>query len=111
MSETRTHREATEWLIRLREDPGDHREFDAWRAASPDNARAWAEVSQAYDLIGQATAPVVVTMNTRRGWGLAAAAAIAAVIVLCCLPQWTMGLQADHATAAGEWRSVHLADG
>lgn len=117
MSEERTHREATDWLIRLQEDPGDARlcrQFDVWHAASPGNARAWAEVSDAYDLIGQAATPVVMAMPVRRRSrraGIAAVAALAAAILLWCLPSLTVAMRADYATAAGEWRSVRLADG
>ena len=45
-------REATDWLIRLQEDPGGHetgRAFEAWLTASPANAAAWAEMQYVAD--------------------------------------------------------------
>ena len=49
--------EAVDWVIRLREDPADEQvraEFEAWLAASPLNARAWADTAYAYDRSGDA---------------------------------------------------------
>lgn len=55
-----TSREATDWLIRLQEDPGDtdlrHR-FETWLAESRDNATAWAVTRHAANLIA-VTSPV-----------------------------------------------------
>ena len=52
--------EAVEWVILLREEPDDpdvRARFDDWLAASPLNARAWAETAYAYDRAGD-TRPV-----------------------------------------------------
>ncbi len=56
----RADEEAVEWVILLREEPDDadvRTRFDAWLAASPANARAWADTAHAYDRAGD-TRPV-----------------------------------------------------
>ena len=48
--------EAARWLIALGEDPGDdalRARFEAWLAASPANADAWANTSDIYDMMAR----------------------------------------------------------
>lgn len=114
--------EATAWLIRLREEPGDptvRAGFEAWRAAAPAHRAAWAEVAQAFDLIGQAV-PATESddeprpagrLLSRRVLAGGAIAAVAACLALVFLPGLLLQLNADYATATGEWRELGLADG
>ena len=47
--------EAARWLVALDDDPEDaglRARFEAWRAASPANARAWADTVHVYDRMG-----------------------------------------------------------
>lgn len=123
--------QASAWFFRLRAPDAtaaDRADFQAWLAAGPDRARAWAEVEALLaDLrrpAAQARAALVAEgrypqapgrgQRTRRRVGLVAAA--------CCLmvvlglgaafgPARIDLLRADHATAVGERRVVTLADG
>lgn len=113
--------EAAEWLVRLREAPDDREtaaRFAAWRAAAPVHEAAWAEISQAFDLLGEPLARPLQTVSRlpRRRLAprfLAAGVGISLVafVVVLFLPGWMLRLEADFATAAGEWREVRLADG
>lgn len=116
--------EAAEWLVRLRESPDDRdieARFAAWRAAAPSHETAWAEISQTFDLIGeplarrpQVAAEPVLRLRRKRVAGLfvaGAGIALAAFAAALFLPGWMLRLEADFATAAGEWREVKLADG
>ncbi len=52
--------EAARWLVSLEEEPGDRElraRFEAWLAASPANADAWANTSDIYDMMAK-TSPV-----------------------------------------------------
>lgn len=116
--------QAAEWLVRLREAPDDQdtkARFAAWRAAAPAHETAWTEISHTFELIGEplARGPQAASerdLRSRRrlvprllaaGAGIALAAFAAALF----LPGWMLRLEADYATAAGEWREVRLADG
>ncbi len=116
--------EATAWLIRLQEEPDDRTlraQFEAWRAASQAHASAWSEVAQSFALIGEAmsasdakdgTQPLPLRRPvSRRAFTAAAALALAACLALVFLPGLVLRLDADYATASGEWREVKLADG
>lgn len=118
--------EAAAWLIRLREEPADptvRAGFEAWRAAAPAHRAAWTEVAQAFDLIGQAMPPTESNDEpqpgprpdrrslSRRVLAGGAIAALAACLVLVFLPGLMLQLNADYATATGEWRELSLADG
>lgn len=102
--------EAAEWLLRLREDSLSESDIAAWRAwchQSPENARAFADVLQIWEVAGDALRPataVPATENYRHhltktpardwhrsrvwlkrvsaGWSAAVAAGIAAVALL-----------------------------
>lgn len=117
--------EAAEWLVRLHEEPDDaglRARFEGWRRADPAHALAWSEVTETFDLIGQALPaedPLPMPASARRPrlgsgrrWWLAAAAtAIAACVALVFLPGLMLRLGADYATSTGEWREVRLTDG
>lgn len=123
--------EATDWLILMREEPNDpdlRRRFEAWRVASPTHAAAWAEVTLAYDLVGDAvgtgrkdvasvgTAPRSQSRSRHRSpvirrAAVAAVFAVAACLAIAFLPNVMLRLDADYATGAGEQREVRLADG
>lgn len=132
-TDDRAAQEATDWLIRLREQPDDpalRARFDAWLGASPAHRAAWAETARVYDLIGQAArspaAPVAGFPSAphrgarprpagaarfRRVAAGVAAAAIAACLAWVFLPGLMLRMTADYATAAGEQREIRLADG
>ncbi|MPZ34335.1 MAG: DUF4880 domain-containing protein [Rhodospirillales bacterium] len=124
LDQERASDEAAAWLIRLREEPGDptvRAGFEAWRAATPAHGAAWAEVAQAFDLIGPAMPATEAddearprsTRRTvsRRVLAVGAIAAFAACLALVFLPGLMLRLNADYATATGEWRELSLADG
>jgi len=57
---------AAHWLLALEEEPDDvdlRRRFETWLAESPENAAAWAGVSDVYDAIG---APAYVAHRAAR---------------------------------------------
>jgi transmembrane sensor len=114
--------EAAAWLIRLREEPGDatvRAGFEAWRAAAPAHEAAWAEVAQAFDLIGTTMPATDDDAQLRPGWGspsrrvlgVGAIAVLTACLALVFLPGLLLQLNADYTTARGEWRALSLADG
>lgn len=116
--------EATAWLIRLQEEPDDRMvrgQFETWRAASPAHDTAWAEVAQAFTLIGEAMSTddakaEARPLPRRRPFSrhvlqVATAVVLAACLALVFLPGLMLRLDADHATATAEWREVKLADG
>lgn len=124
---------AAHWLLALEDTPDDvdlRRRFETWLAESPENAAAWAGVSDVYDAIG---APAYVAHRAaresrpgaaasvsridgararRRRFLLPAAAlALAACLSLVTLPGLLLRWQADHATSVAESLSVVLEDG
>ncbi len=134
--------EAVEWVLLLREDPDDpdlRARFDAWLAASPLNAAAWADTAHAYDRAGDARpafAPPVRTAEDRpvlpvgpvprarpagrrpRASGrrmpsprALVAAAVAACLALAAAPGVLLRVEADHLTGTAEVGDVALADG
>lgn len=131
----RAEGEASVWLVRLaegQEDAGLLASFEAWRAASPINAKSWERARLAYDLIGKREprhrdhlqsyadkrslpparpAPSIGRFTPRRvGAGLAAAACIA-LLAATFLPGLLIRLQADVMTATAELQTVILPDG
>lgn len=110
-------RDAARWLIALQEDPGDaelQARFAAWRAASPENALAWAETARVYEGIGR-IAPqhraYWAPRPKRRALIAAVALALAACLAVVMLPGVMLRLQADHLTNTAELRAVTLPDG
>lgn len=122
--------EALAWLIQLREEADNPQlrvRFEAWRRASPENARAWAETARAYDLLGEVAepqtegAPSSTTIThpverqrrriLQRYAAGAAVVALAACLVLLALPHVLLNLNADFTTGTAEQRDIRLADG
>lgn len=125
-------REATQWLIELRENPDDcsvRARFDAWHAADPANRAAWAETEHLLNLITltRRAAPVPSSSvlhggavdlakaryhrRPRRLVVGGAVAAIAACLMLVFGPSLLLGLQASYMTSTAEIRSLRLDDG
>ena len=131
-AERRASKEATDWLIALRDDPDDaglQARFEAWRTAAPAHAAAWAETLHLDGLIGQAQPaapsrpPTFVMLDgyhkrqrtsrrpaRRLVWG-GALAAVAACLILVFAPGILLQLRASHTTVAAEIRAVQLEDG
>lgn len=131
-----THRQASDWLILLREEPENvavRERFDAWLDASPDHARAWVSVSEMFEAIGE-TQPELEARWREAGAAGAVptpaflaksrarftvsrwrrpivATAIAASLALWFAPVAVLRLQSDHVTGTGEVRTFRLADG
>jgi len=123
----RASREATDWLIVLREEPEDAAlrvRFDAWIDADPANAVAWAETRHVDDLIGRTrlarveskarTADLARARARRRPRRIAMVAtlsAMAACLVLVFAPGMLLWLEAAHTTSTAEIRALRLEDG
>lgn len=128
----RTGTEAAYWLLALEEEPdnaGLCARFEAWLAASPANRAAWQETTEIHGLIGSpdyaahrahrsrrearkaVRAPLTVHSPLGRRVGLALAAMAAAACIALFAPGVVLHLQADHATATAEVRSLTLGDG
>ncbi len=117
--------QATDWLLRIEESPGDksvRAAADTWRAADPERARAWAQAERAY-LMFAASRPGIQPepLAERRGgarrrsssrrWLAGAAGALAACLLLLYVPGMLTHLRADIVTATAELRQVTLEDG
>lgn len=127
----RADREATDWLIRLQEDPdvADLRaQFETWLTQADANARAWADTSRASRAIiaagtGDAAAGAIVVSidrarvqrTTRRALVqrvfAGGAAAAAACLAIFAGPEILTDLRADHVAPTGAVRTINLADG
>lgn len=126
----RASREATNWLIALREEPEDatlRARFDAWIDASPANAAAWAETHHLDELIGRAHpagsahedrkilpgdfARAAARRQPRRIAIVAMVSAMAACLMLAFAPGMLLWLQAAHMTSTAEIRTLSLDDG
>lgn len=134
--EDRATTEAASWLVLLDDDPDDpalRARFDAWLAASPANAVAWANTSDVYGLMARTrpahaahwAAPASDRQSTfpagsasarrtpsRRPLILGVATvALAACLAFLAVPGILLHLQADHLTSTAELRSFSLEDG
>jgi transmembrane sensor len=87
--------------------PARQAELDAWLAADPLHARAYAEMRATWALMGAVEAPAV----PRRRWALPALAACLALAALGLAQDWPTRLRADAMTATGERRTMRLPDG
>lgn len=124
IEQARADREATDWLIRLDEEPEASAlrvAFAAWLAASPANVQAWRDTAHASDVLSLAFAPsaTIVSMEharrqrrslVRRLFAGSAAAA-AACVALWAGPSLLTNIRADHVAPSGEVRTLQLADG
>jgi transmembrane sensor len=131
-------RAAMSWLIALKDDPEDAelaRRIDAWCAEAAENARAYADALDLWDLLGEVPAnrhlpapprPLApaaagvppaaartLAPRQRAGRILAAgtALAMAACLAIFALPGLWIWLAADHATGTAELRDIRLEDG
>jgi len=131
-------REATEWLIRLQEEPDDEelrRRFERWRRADSLNEEAWRATASTANLIAHATPaferkwrPYVEDGPRRRGPGRVAskhrsgrrrqrrrwqvgALALAGCLALLFGPGLVLEMRSDFATATGEVQRIALPDG
>lgn len=123
-AEETSDEQALQWFVRLRDGEADaaaHRGFDAWLAASPDHARAWAELETLWSELDrltplkavEATPPVHFVPARPRRWRRVAFA-LAASLVLAASIMGILaqsGRFADFRTATGERRIIALADG
>lgn len=113
--------EAADWLVRLEAAPGDRSlgpAFEAWCAADPAHAAAFAEVRRSWLAVPQGLAAMAPAARAarrppRRGrWAAGLAGlAVAAGLAVMLLPGLALRMTADAATGVGELRQVTLADG
>lgn len=125
---------ALDWLLRVREAPGDTHLQDQlrdWQQADPQNAEALSKAERVWRLTGQMQASTAHLWPTvppqpqgqltpgaaparprrRRTFAWAASAALAACIAVVIAPRLSTHLEADYLTAQGERRTVQLPDG
>lgn len=131
------HRQAADWLIRLREEPDDRTTadaFEAWLDQDPAHVRAWASVSAMFEAIGEtkpeytgewraegAAASRQFARRAHRRWTQTpqrrpgrrqlGAAVAAALVCAWVAPSAILFASADHMTGAGEMELVTLDDG
>lgn len=117
-------RKASEWLIALSERPHDRAlraRLEDWLAATPENRHDWEEINVTWNTLGtlalqqpDASVPAAAPARLLRRRSLVAAVAAAAV-ALVLASGWAsdmlVRLQADHATATAELRTLKLDDG
>ncbi|WP_146037309.1 FecR family protein [Novosphingobium guangzhouense] len=135
-----TQEQASDWLVLLHDAPEDKQVqegFEAWLDAEPQNALAWVDAIDAFDAIGAVgsemeahwgnanAAPVrqskgIPPSRRGRGWvrrSLPSRRAqilggpIAAALALWFAPAAMLHVRSDYTTAAGELRTLQLADG
>ena len=123
--EDRATAEAARWVVALEDDPSDRdmrARFEAWLAACPANAAAWANTCDIYDMMGKvpptkaghwmgAARSPGAGMRWRRIAGGIAAAALAACLAFAAGPTFLLRMQADQSTSTAELRSIRLTDG
>lgn len=107
--------QASDWMIRLSEDPHDEelrRRFEDWLSADPQNVLDWEEMSHTHALLGTLTPAARKPRPTIRpgralAWGVGLAACVALLILSGALPR----IGADAVTGTAEIRTLTLADG
>ncbi len=115
-------KEATDWLIRIREAPDDpdiRLHFERWVATSRDHRREWEKTCRIWLSAGASRAagekPSTDSSMTARRGGRAALATAACAMVICLLVAWVPGLlivlQSDYRTGTAETRSLEIEDG
>jgi transmembrane sensor len=108
------HAAAIEWWVLAKSGDlsGERRAaFEAWRAADPAHARAYADIAGMFEearALRPARAPA---RRASRRPALAAAVLAASLAALAVFDDLAILLQADHATGVGQSRRVTLADG
>jgi transmembrane sensor len=129
-------RRASEWLIALREQPGDaalQHDFEAWLAADAAHRTDWQQIVRTHALLGTVTPqhathwvpepralrpdradrilPLRARTSGRRWVAMGVAAGIAAAVVMTVFPTAPWWFAADHVTATREIATIHLDDG
>ncbi|AMY68387.1 FecR family protein [Frigidibacter mobilis] len=109
--------QALDWLIRLREAPGNAQVRDdhlCWLQADPAHAAAWQGACATWQMLGLTRAAPTRPSPRRpaRSIGLGAMALAAAVVMALILgPDLWMRIEADHRTGTAETRVILLDDG
>ncbi|WP_437352305.1 FecR family protein [Neorhizobium petrolearium] len=119
--------EAMDWFLRLRASSraaDDDGEFAVWLDRSPAHRDAWLKACRTWELMGETTpihedlwrpgrqAKTLAARRRRRAFGVGAAMALAACLVLALAgPSLLLRYQADFKTATAELRTVTLEDG
>lgn len=119
--------QATDWLLRLEEAPGDEAmraAAEGWRTTDPAHARAWAQAERAYRMLadspsrasaggaaGSRIDAAVARRPAARRWAAGAVAALAACLMLLYVPGLLVQLRADVVTQTAELRRLTLEDG
>jgi transmembrane sensor len=118
-------RQASTWLLRLEDEPGDSTVqdgFEAWLAQDPRHGAVWRDtiaLAHSIALIRPAPLPARRRMAPRRrlvpatlrGWRMAASGAAAACLLWAVLPGAILALRADQITGTAQTRSITLPDG
>ncbi|WP_167359747.1 FecR family protein [Phytopseudomonas flavescens] len=111
--------QAADWHLRLSETPASRADFERWLAQSPAHRHAWQQIERVLGGIAQLRAPPAQAAQPadlrrprrKRRWLSAALAAGIAALAILSYPQAALHWQADYITAAGETRTLTLADG
>jgi transmembrane sensor len=111
--------QATDWLLRLEEAPGDsslRAAAESWRATNATHAQAWVRAERAYRMIAQSAPPAHAEPSAARRrwthrWAAGAVAAMAAGLLLLYMPGILAHLRADIVTETAELRQITLEDG
>ena len=119
--------EASEWLIRIRENPlsADTRAtFEAWRRTSSDHEQAWSDLCRLWSATGKAEPfyrPLAVSSKPKamrlpvffvpRLATALAIACVSALAVFFAAPSLMIRLSADHVTTTAEIQTIRLEDG
>ncbi len=110
--------QAADWHLRLSETPSARKDFERWLAQGPEHLHAWQQIERVWGGIAQLREPPTQTARPasppprrKRRWLPAALAAGIAALAILTYPQAALHWQADYITAAGETRTVTLADG
>ncbi|MDE1165122.1 MAG: FecR domain-containing protein [Pseudomonas sp.] len=111
--------QALDWLIRLDcASEADHQAFDAWLAAAPAHAEAFAQANAVWNGLAVSQAAHALDKKRRPAWlrtlrphwkPLASAAVL--LIGLFSFSNLPLRLQADHLTVVGERQRLQLEDG
>lgn len=110
--------QAVDWYVRLNESsvsPSTHHQWQAWLAADPQHAQAWARLEQLQQRLAQAPASVAVSTLEQARQQRRAAVKMLALLLGVGMVGWQVyplsPWHADYATRVGQRRHLTLADG